>query len=236
MKIRGAEDGPLLSGPRLLGRLEQLDHKEILELGCGAGSWTRQLASGGPGRRVLALEVDRAQHEANLAIDDLPGVRFGLGPAQAIPAGDESFDAVFMFKSLHHVPGDQLDRALEEIARVLRREGRAYLVEPIYGGALNEIMKLFNDERRAREAAFAAVRAAVGRGLLELERQLFFRLPLAFASFAEFERRMINVSYRRSRLSPEVHAEVRARVEAHLTDGEAAFTQPLRLDQLQRPR
>ena len=46
-----------------------LDGKSILELGCGRANNTRAIALGGPGRRVLALEVDEVQHAVELLLE-----------------------------------------------------------------------------------------------------------------------------------------------------------------------
>lgn len=88
----------------------------VLELGCGKAEKTRAIAQGGQVASITALEVDEIQHAKNLQITDLPNVSFRLGGAQAIPAADASFDIVLMFKSLHHVPMDQMDQALAEFA------------------------------------------------------------------------------------------------------------------------
>lgn len=234
MIIRAEEEGPLLTPPQLLERLGELDGLDILELGCGAAQLTRLIAESGQNRRITALEVDRAQHEKNLAVTNLPAVRFGLGGAEAIPLEAESHDRVLMSKSLHHVPLELMDRALDEISRVLRPGGRALLLEPVYGGDFNEIMRLFNDEKIAREKAFAAVSAAVERGLFVLEEQLFFRAPMVFLDFAEFEARVLGVTYRDLQPSPGILAEVRARFEAHQTASGVSFAQPMRLDRLQK--
>ena len=68
----------------VVGELVELDHKRILDLGCGRAQHTRAVAAGGPGREVVALEVDEVQHRRNLALDDLPNVRFGLGGAESV--------------------------------------------------------------------------------------------------------------------------------------------------------
>lgn len=101
--------------------LLSLDNCTIVELGCGAAELTREIASGGKNRSVLALEVDAVQHEKNLQIQDLSNVRFELGGAQAIPTQDDSVDVVFMFKSMHHVPLGQMTQSLQEIRRRLQR-------------------------------------------------------------------------------------------------------------------
>lgn len=211
------------------------DGARVLELGCGRAEKTRTLAETGRMQEILALEVDAIQHARNLQITDLPRVRFALGGAEAIPAEDGSFDIVIMFKSLHHVPMGQMHQALAEVARVLRPGGLAWISEPVYAGELNEVMRLFHDEKEVREAAFAAVCGAVERGVLALERQLFFLTRSHFEDFAAFERRMIQVTHSDHRLSPELYAQVRQQFEAHLTPEGATFFNPQRVDLLRKP-
>jgi ubiquinone/menaquinone biosynthesis C-methylase UbiE len=206
----------------------------ILELGCGAAEKTRRIAQSGKVASILALEVDAIQHAKNKEVTDLPQVRFELGGAEDIPAGDASFDMVMMFKSLHHVPLEKIDQALSEIHRVLKPGGLAYLSEPIYGGDYNEIMRLFHDEKRVREAAFAAVKRAVASARLELVKQTFFKTRIRFHDFAQFEQRVLKVTHTNHQLSLELYAQVRARFEQHMTPVGAEFYVPIRVDLLRK--
>lgn len=206
----------------------------VLELGCGKAEKTRALAQGGRADFILALEVDQVQHAKNMRIGDLPNVRFASGGAQDIPADAASFDAVVMFKSLHHVPLAEMDRALEEIRRVLRPGGLAYLCEPIFAGEYNEILRLFHDEEQVRKAAFEAVKRAVDAGRMTLVRQIFFKAPVRFRDFAQFERGVLNVTHTNHRLSPQLHETVREKFERHLTPDGALFQAPMRVDLLRR--
>lgn len=235
MRLRDADGGPVLDERVLLDALPLASMPaRALELGCGTARQTRLLAAGGRFSSILALEVDRRQHEKNLAIDDLPGVRFALGGAQEIPAPDGSVDAVFLFKSLHHVPVDLLGRAFEEMHRVLAPGGLVYISEPVFGGDYNEILRLFHDEERVREAAFEATRDAVDKGLFELVSQTFFLAPVRYKSFAEFEEKVIQVTHTEHRLSPELYQRVRAKFEAHLGEDGARFQAPFRVDLLRK--
>jgi len=244
MRISDAAGGPVLDERALLDALPLAaadGAARALELGCGTARQTRLLAAGGRFASVLALEVDRRQHDKNLAIDDLPGVRFALGAAQDIPAADASVDAVFLFKSLHHVPVQELGQAFREMHRVLAPGGLVYISEPVFGGDYNEIMRLFHDEREVREAAFEATRDAVEAGLFALESQTFFRARVKFKSFADFEQKVIQVTHTEHRLSPALHAQVKAKFEAHLqADGAkdrssgAEFLAPFRVDLLRK--
>jgi len=93
----------------------------VLELGAGTGKLTEQLVA--LGHDVHATEPDPKM----LAILDrnLPDVRLSRAPAEEIPAGDASYDVVVSAQAFHWFDPD---RALPEIARVLRPHGRLSLV------------------------------------------------------------------------------------------------------------
>ena len=235
MQIDNPEAYIAASDLELLPRLLPLDDARVLELGCGRAWMTRQISERFPVRELLATEVDRIQHRRNLRIADLPRVQFRYGGAEAIDLADAAADIVLMFKSLHHVPTELMDQALGEIRRVLGPGGLAYISEPIYGGEFNRLLRMFHDEQAVRQAAFDAVRRAVERGALELVRQVFFLAPSRFADFADFERRIIQVTHTEHRIAPEVYARLRACFEAAMTPDGAEFIQPHRVDLLRRP-
>ncbi len=243
MKIADPSASEVCDEYAIVRRLLPLAAARVLELGCGKASMTRVIAQGGAqggvqGGRVasiVAFEVDTIQYAQLLQIDDLPNVTFRFGGAEAIPEADASFDIVFLFKSLHHVPMDQMDRAMEEIRRVLEPGGLAYVSEPVYAGDFNEILRLFRDEQIVREAAFAAVRRAVDAGRMELVGQTFFSTPAHFNDFAQFEAQVLEATHSSHGLSPEGYAAVRSALERHLTPSGADFQHPIRVDLLRKP-
>lgn len=234
MRIADPAQKTLVNEVNLLLDTLPLSGARIVELGCGKAEKTRSLAAIGLPQEIVALEVDARQHAKNLQIADLPGVRFAQGGAEAIPAADASVDIVLMFKSLHHVPLALMDQALAEIARVLRPGGLAWISEPVYGGNLNEVFRLFHDEKLVREAAFAAVCRAVERGPLRLRQQLFFDTRSHFDDFAAFDARMIQVTHSDHCLSPELYAAVREKFDSFMTPAGATFLNPQRVDLLVR--
>ena len=124
---------------------------------------------------------------------------------------------------------------MQEIRRVLRPGGLAYISEPIYAGDFNEVLRLFHDEKAVREAAFATVRKAVEQGVLALAGQHFFNTPSLFADFADFECKVIGVTHTNHRLSPELLQAVCNKFESFMGPEGARFVMPIRVDLLRRP-
>ena len=216
----------------IYNELLELDGKRILELGCGRAEITRAIASEGKGRSMVALEVDEIQHALHQTIDDLPNVEFRMAGAESIPYPDDHFDVAFMFKSLHHVPLDLMDKAMRELARVLKPGGYAYISEPIFAGAFNEILCMFHDEEQVRLAAFEATKRAVDSGQFELASETFFNSPMHFDDFADFENKILGATHTDHQLSPELHTAVKAKFESHMTPDGTNFLMPIRVDML----
>jgi len=219
----------------LVADLLPLHGARVADLGCGDAQFARRLAAGGQVASVTAFEVDRAQHAANLAAPAPPRLAFVLAGADDIPSPDASFDLALMLKSLHHVPVERMDRALAEIARVLVPGGLLYVSEPVFAGALNEVVRLFHDEEAVRAAALAALRRAAAAGVLEPVRELHFDAPVAFRDFEDFLDRMVRVTHSDIVLEGARLAEVRRRFEPHLGPEGARFLRPMRASLLRRP-
>ena len=218
----------------LLASLVPLDGARVVELGCGKAEFARRLAERTPVASVTALEVDAIQHRENAAGERPPRLEFAFGGAEEIALPDASVDGIVMMKSLHHVPMDSLDRALREIARVLKPGGWLYVSEPVFAGELNDVVKLFHDEERVRAAAYDAVKRAMRDGVLREEREIHFMAPVAFRDFADFEQKTLRATHTHHHLSDELLARVRAQFERHMTPEGAKFIRPMRVNLLRR--
>ena len=93
----------------------------VLELGAGTGKLTGQLLALGHG--VVATDPDEAMLER--LERNHPEARTLVAHAEDLPVGDHGFDAVVAAQAFHWF---DLDRALPEVARVLKRGGRIGLV------------------------------------------------------------------------------------------------------------
>jgi len=206
----------------------------VVELGCGKAELACRLLEGGRVASVLAFEVDRAQHAANLAAPHPGGLTFMLGGAEDIALPDASCDGVMMLKSLHHVPIHLLDQALAEIARVLAPGGWLYVSEPVYAGDFNDIVKLFHDEGVVRAAAYAALQRAARRGVLDWQAEHVFDTPLHFRDFDDFVARIVRVTHSDIELPPGVQGQVRCGFDRFMSASGARFVRQMRVNVMGR--
>ena len=213
------------------------DNADVLDLGCGRGEHARAIALSHPRARVTAVEADPIQHNLNIAADVLPNLQFVYGRAEAIPAADESIDIVLMFKSLHHIAVDalDLDRALLEIRRILRPGGLVYVSEPVFGGELNEIVRVFHDEQKVRHDAFAVLRRSVEAGWFQSVEERFFMEPVWYADFAHFKQQIVCATHSNHCLTDSQMEDVRQRFVRHLGSEGAYFEAPLRVALIRKP-
>ena len=208
----------------------------VLELGCGAAIRTEQIAEQTDVASIIAAEVDLAAHEKNLA-RNIEKVDFQSFAAQEIPLEADSIDAVIMLKSLHHVPGDLMGQSLQEINRVLKRGGFAYLSEPVFQGDLNEVIRMFHDEEAVRTLAFNAIVESIDVGLFQLVEEYFYLNPVHMNSFEQFQKAIMDATYQEHRASGDLVSRVRERFESYKSDDRESpfyFETPNRVDLLRK--
>ena len=231
MQLIGPAEQPFENELDVIQSLVDLDGARILELGCGAAEKTQQLVAIAPTLSITASEVDLIQHEKNLA-NSIERVTFKSYGAEAIDEADASFDGVMMFKSLHHVPLDQLDQAFAEIERVLKPGGWVYISEPVFAGAFNEVIRIFHDEERVRKEAFAAIERAVASERFNLSQERFFLTRMKMNHFQQFEDRLLNVTHTEHNLTDAQYQEVQRRFESNRSEDGFVFDIPNRVDLL----
>ena len=115
--------------PRMLELGGPLPGGRVLEVGCGRGVGAEILLERLGAERVDAFDLDpdmvRRARQRLARFGDR--VRLWTGDVTTIDAPDDTYDAVFDFAIIHHVP--RWRDALAEIHRVLRPGGRFYAEE-----------------------------------------------------------------------------------------------------------
>jgi ubiquinone/menaquinone biosynthesis C-methylase UbiE len=107
----------------VLRLLPPLDHKRVLEIGCGRGDFALTLAQRFPSATIAAL--DFSERAVDIARDRAQTigakVDFTTGNAESLPFEPGSFDFVVSCECMEHVPVPQ--KMANEIARCLRSGG-----------------------------------------------------------------------------------------------------------------
>lgn len=103
-----------------------INEKVILDAGCGSGYSTGLIMQEFNPSRIVAF--DYMPEQINLARKRNLKVAFSVGDLTRIDSPDNTFDAVFVFGVLHHIP--EWKKALSEISRVLKTDGVLLVDEP----------------------------------------------------------------------------------------------------------
>jgi SAM-dependent methyltransferase len=118
--------------------------RSIADVGCGTGRITRWLAEHCRPRQVVGLDfsqatVDAARHESSALVSS-GLVRFEQGDVLAglDAAGAGTFDDAIVLGCLSVACSDRaaLERAMRNVARLVRRGGRVLVLEPIHRSPL----------------------------------------------------------------------------------------------------
>jgi trans-aconitate 2-methyltransferase len=111
----------------LIGKLQLKGDESLLDIGCGDGKVTAEIAASLPSGSVLGVDSSAemiALAQSQYPADAFPNLRFQKEDARSLPFSDE-FTVVFSNATLHWV----LDHApvLDEIHKSLRRGGKVLL-------------------------------------------------------------------------------------------------------------
>lgn len=95
----------------------EVSPKRVLEVGCGTGEFAERVVKE-VGAEVVAVDISARMVELTAA----RGIDARIADAQELPFADGEFDCVVANWVLYHAP--DVDRAIREVARVLRPGGR----------------------------------------------------------------------------------------------------------------
>jgi trans-aconitate 2-methyltransferase len=133
---------------RTLGQLELEGGEHVLDVGCGDGRMTAEVAARVPRGSVLGIDPSRemiAHAMSAYAPPAWPNLRFAVGDACNLP-GRHEFDLVVTFNALHWE--HEQEAALRSIRGALRPGGRA-LVRFVPAGPRPSLEDVIDEVRRS---------------------------------------------------------------------------------------
>mgnify|MGYP001820098254 CR=1 FL=1 len=138
----------------LLLKQDPLLKGRILDVGCGDGitdlgifhrTQPRELVGIDPFKGYERLPQTLAANHLPVDLLDDPRLQFRAEDANAIPYADDYFDVVISWGSLEHIAGGY-EGSLQEIRRVLKKDGLLFVHPGLYYGALgNHLGEFFDD-------------------------------------------------------------------------------------------
>jgi ubiquinone/menaquinone biosynthesis C-methylase UbiE len=128
-----------------------VDGIAVLDIGCGTGALTASVVAVNPSGTVVG--IDPSAGFVAHAASAVPGARFEVADAQALPFGDDTFDRTVSLFVLNFVP--DISAAVREIRRVTRPGGAAAAAVWDYQGGL-QMLSWFWEEAVALDPSVEA--------------------------------------------------------------------------------
>ena len=199
---------------RLAGVL-QLEGKRAIDVGCGAGGLVRFLRE--QGADPIGVECGDAMITQAQQADPDHVDSYLDGVGQDLPLDDGSADMVIFSYSLHHVPADEMSKAVLEAERVLKRGGELVVLEPIAEGPGFEVFQTVDDETEVRALAQAALDARPS-SFTETHTERY-EGAYSFTDFDELKKKVIDIDPTRAKAFESVGDEVERRFRQNGVSG-----------------
>ncbi|HDR7322939.1 MULTISPECIES: class I SAM-dependent methyltransferase [Bacillus cereus group] len=110
-----------VSWEEMIKNITDIQNKQIIDIGCGGGIYTKELALMGA-KNVVGLDFSKEiLQAAKENCSGFPNISFIHGDAHSIPYPDETFDIVISRAVIHHL--QDIPTFLREASRILKKNG-----------------------------------------------------------------------------------------------------------------
>ena len=140
---------------KILIKKFNLKNKSILDVGCGNG-WFGLWAEN-KGCIVDAIDPSENQIKEAKYKDKKNKINFMVAGAEDINDLKNSYDLIFFFNSLHHIPSELMEISIEHCASKMNINGKIIIIEPIAAGNFHDFVKNIDDETKVRDLAYKVI-------------------------------------------------------------------------------
>ncbi|MFN7086368.1 MAG: class I SAM-dependent methyltransferase [Burkholderiales bacterium] len=221
----------LFNDERMLDRIREAAgltrQSRALDVACGPGIVAAALAR--DAGEVVACDITPemlARAVRRCAGAGLSNVRCILGEAETLPFADGTFDVAVARSALHHFP--RPERALAEMARVLRPSGRVVIVdvmsaEDAEDSALHNALEMLRDPSHVRMPCRSELYAHLQRAGLAVQSVSEWINHREFGEWLKIVNAPQRVAPLRAIMSALAKAGVRAGINLRLENGKLLF-------------
>ena len=157
--------------------LGDLRGKKLLEIGCGSGEQACFFALHGAEVTVIDISLESLKMTKKLAEDKKLTIYARQMNAEQLSFPSGSFDLVYINSTLMHV--NKL-KVFEECSRILNKDGKAVIVEPLQYAPFVQLYRLFSSYRRMKPkyATFKMFQEGKKYFSLFQHKEFYFLAPL----------------------------------------------------------
>ena len=123
--------------------------KDVLDYGCGTGNFTEKVIAFQP-KKIVAIDISeeaikKAKHKSEARNKN---VEYRVENCENLNLNSDTFDVVYGGGILHHL---NLNKSLNELNRVLRKDGTIIFVEPLATNPLINLYRKFTPKARSSD-------------------------------------------------------------------------------------
>ena len=160
----------------------KLQGNSILEIGCGSGTRSFEIAK--RCKDLTAIEPDMRLIAQAQETNQASNIEYQIGKAEKLDFADQMFDVAIFTLSLHHVPVEKMDLAINESIRVTKLGGYVIFLEPSTAGTFFEAEIRFDacdgDERKEKALAYESICGNKGyKEIAEIDDETVFQFDSA---------------------------------------------------------
>lgn len=124
-----------LALPPIARKFERKESISILDIGCGTGSLTIDLARMYPKAQITAVDLSYPYlKQAQRRLRNFPRVNFLQANGEELPFKDNNFDVVTSCFMFHELPRPARERVIKEMVRVKKPDGVGVIADAIQRG------------------------------------------------------------------------------------------------------
>lgn len=208
-----------------------ISNKNILEIGCGSGRITTDLAK--HAKNLTAIDPDEKSLEQAKNSIKTNTVTFINGSGEDLSfLSSKKFDIVVYSLSLHHIPYKLMKSSLIQATKLLTENGKIIVIEPDKNGSLIEAEEQFNvgdgDETFVKEKAIEAIESLTD---FKTAKKQYFNTLFYFSDESDFFEHMLP-SYKSK--SETFISEILLFLDTHKKDGKIVLSADRSIKVLER--
>mgnify|MGYP001363115855 CR=1 FL=1 len=123
--------------------------KDVLDYGCGTGSFTEKVIAFQP-KKIVAIDIseEAIKKAKNKPEAENKNVEYRVENCENLNLNSDTFDVAYGGGILHHL---NLNKSLNELNRVLRKDGTIIFVEPLATNPLINLYRKFTPKARSKD-------------------------------------------------------------------------------------